>query len=59
MTRISLRLDMVRGALAGLAVIDLVSFYFFIGEARERALGAGAPIGWFEAVLSRAPQQRG
>ena len=55
MTRISLRLDMVRGALAGLAVIDLVSFYFFIGEARERALGAGAPIGWFEAVLSRAP----
>ena len=45
----------VRVALAGIAMIDLASFYFFIGEARERALGGGASLGPFVAMLSRAP----
>ncbi len=45
----------LRVALAVIAMIDLVSFYFFIGEARERALLAGAALGWFVDALSRAP----
>jgi hypothetical protein len=50
-----IRLAQVRGALAGIAIIDLLSFYFFIGEAREHALAGGASIDGLVAVLSRAP----
>jgi hypothetical protein len=54
-TRSGIRSGELRGALAGIATIDLLSFYFYIGETRGRALGGGAPIDWFAEVLSRAP----
>ncbi len=55
MSRRGIRSAELRGLLAAIAVIDLLSFYFFIGESRGRALAGGAPIDWFAATLSRAP----
>ena len=55
MTGGGIRSATLRGALAAIVMVDLLSFYFFIGEARERAFGSGTPIDWFAAALSTAP----
>jgi hypothetical protein len=53
--RSGIRSAELRGVLAGIAVIDLLSFYVFIGQARERALESGTPIGSFLAGFSQPP----
>jgi hypothetical protein len=43
----------LRGALAAVVAIDLVTFLLFLGEARARALGEGVTLSAFSDLLSR------
>jgi hypothetical protein len=49
---------MLRLVLTAVVAVDLLSFYFFLGEARAAALATGFSIGSFSEVLSR-PSVRG
>ena len=55
MTRVGIGPATLRVALAAVVVLDLFSFYVFIGDARERAFARGGPIVWFVAAFSSAP----
>ena len=49
------RAALLRGAVAAVAAVDLLSLALFLGEARGRALTGGAPIGVFADTLSQLP----
>ena len=49
------RTSVLRGVLAGVVALDLISFFFFLGDARATALATGSVLGTFNEVLSRAP----
>ncbi len=45
---------LLRTVLATIVVVDLISFYFFLGDARTIALAEGLPIDPFSELVSRA-----
>ena len=49
------RPSLLRGVLAGVVVVDLISFFFFLGDARVAAAANGVAITAFGEVLSAIP----
>jgi uncharacterized membrane protein YphA (DoxX/SURF4 family) len=47
------RTSFLRGALAAVVVVDLLSFFFFVGDARAIALANGVTLSTLSDVLSR------